>query len=348
MATNSAAAFSSIRNKFVRAASLAIISTTIASCSAGNDSLLQAFTSPLADKSSALQPERLVTVPRRGDIAIAPLIGPPASVSTKLTTQVGAELAKKSIRMVLPYQGGVNVDQSSNYTLRGYVVAASEGEEIKLSYIWDVTGVSGKRVHRIKGEDVIKRTASNDPWSSVSAQTLTKIAKFAANGISKWWPQQSFQRSSALIEKLASAKSSAQSKILQAADRSLVGKKNALAFPELAIHVSQVKGAPGDGSTSLSKALQRQLLRSGLTLVESPAKAAHTIQGNVKVGVVQSGRQPIKIDWVVKNSVGKKLGTVSQKNRIPAGSLDNQWGATADAAASAAAKGIIQLLPLKS
>ena len=64
--------------------------------------------------------------------------------------------------------------------------------------------------------------------------------------------------------------------------------------------------------------------------------------------MVQSGRQPIKIDWVVKNSVGKKLGTVSQKNRIPAGSLDNQWGATADAAASAAAKGIIQLLPLKS
>ena len=45
---------------------------------------------------------------------------------------------------------------------------------------------------------------------------------------------------------------------------------------------------------------------------------------------------------------GKKLGTVSQQNMIPRGSLNGPWGAIADAAAGAAAAGIIKLLPKSS
>ena len=52
-----------------------------------------------------------------------------------------------------------------------------------------------------------------------------------------------------------------------------------------------------------------------------------------------------KIDWVVKDPGGKSLGTVSQENKIPAGSLDGQWGGTATAAAVAATQGILKLLP---
>ena len=39
---------------------------------------------------------------------------------------------------------------------------------------------------------------------------------------------------------------------------------------------------------------------------------------------------------------GKKLGTVSQKNDIPEGSLDGAWGRTADQAAGAAVQGIAE------
>ena len=42
---------------------------------------------------------------------------------------------------------------------------------------------------------------------------------------------------------------------------------------------------------------------------------------------------------------GKKLGTVSQRNEIPEGSLDGEWGPTATQAAGAAAQGIVKLLP---
>ena len=59
----------------------------------------------------------------------------------------------------------------------------------------------------------------------------------------------------------------------------------------------------------------------------------------------RDGKQSVQIDWNVKDPDGKKLGTVTQKNDIPQGSLDGSWGKTADAAAEAAAQGILKLLP---
>jgi hypothetical protein len=63
------------------------------------------------------------------------------------------------------------------------------------------------------------------------------------------------------------------------------------------------------------------------------------------MGQGKDGKQPIQIDWTVVDPKGKKLGTVSQKNDVPQGSLDGPWGKTADAAAAAAAQGIVKLLP---
>ena len=63
------------------------------------------------------------------------------------------------------------------------------------------------------------------------------------------------------------------------------------------------------------------------------------------MGASNDGKQPIQIEWIVKNPQGKKLGTVSQKNEIPEGKLDGAWGSVADQAASAAVVGILKLLP---
>ncbi len=108
--------------------------------------------------------------------------------------------------------------------------------------------------------------------------------------------------------------------------------------------VPQVTGAPGDGSRSLAAALRNELMRNGVKPAP-PGSAAHRVEGRVKMGPRQSGQQPIKIDWVVKDPNGQSLGTVSQENKIPAGSLDGQWGGTATAAAVAATQGILKLLP---
>jgi hypothetical protein len=108
--------------------------------------------------------------------------------------------------------------------------------------------------------------------------------------------------------------------------------------------VPNVTGAPGDGSVALTGAIQRELTRNGVSLTGGSAQA-YKVEGKVTVGAVKDGKQPVTIDWHVKDPAGKQLGTVSQKNEVPQGSLDGAWGKTADAAAAAAAQGIIKLLP---
>jgi hypothetical protein len=112
--------------------------------------------------------------------------------------------------------------------------------------------------------------------------------------------------------------------------------------------IPAVTGAPGDGSTSLTGAIQRELTKRGVNLSAAPNPQAYKVEGKVAVGQGKDGKQPIQIDWHVIDPKGKKLGTVSQKNEVPQGSLDAAWGKTADVAAEAAAQGILKLLPQKS
>lgn len=108
-----------------------------------------------------------------------------------------------------------------------------------------------------------------------------------------------------------------------------------------------VSGAPGDGNATLAAALARELASSGASFVDAKG-AALRIEGRVAVGPPKDGKQSITIDWRVHDKDGRALGTVSQKNEIPQGSLDGEWGRTADAAAAAAAQGIIKLIPTRS
>jgi hypothetical protein len=109
--------------------------------------------------------------------------------------------------------------------------------------------------------------------------------------------------------------------------------------------VPTVSGAPGDGSNSLTAAIKRELQAKGVPLAERPGASAYRVEGAVTLGEPREGKQAIQIEWVVKDPQGKRLGTVSQKNDIPEGSLDGAWGKTADQAAGAAVQGIFKLLP---
>ena len=104
-------------------------------------------------------------------------------------------------------------------------------------------------------------------------------------------------------------------------------------------------GAPGDGSKSLAAAIQRELSGKGIAVSERAKPGAYRVEGSVVVGQAEGGKQPIQIEWLVRDPQGKKLGTVSQKNEIAEGSLDGPWGKVADQAAGAAVQGIVKLLP---
>ena len=98
--------------------------------------------------------------------------------------------------------------------------------------------------------------------------------------------------------------------------------------------VITVTGATGNGNASLKDALIEKLA------------GAYRVEGTVALGPAKDGKQSIHIKWTVRNSSGQKIGTVSQRNEIPAGALDVEWGMTAKEVAGAAAQGIVRLLLL--
>lgn len=118
------------------------------------------------------------------------------------------------------------------------------------------------------------------------------------------------------------------------------GSVNANAQPVAEITVTC---ATGDGNTSLKDAVIKELATNGVGVAEQPARA-YRVEGVVALGPAKDGMQPIHIDWTVRNPSGERIGRVSQRNEVPAGSLDNAWGMTANQAAGAAALGIVRLL----
>lgn len=302
-------------------------------------------------------------------IAIAPVIGAPDTVAKQLQTQLSTNIEAQRVSVAK------QPTDPAEFTLRGYVVAAREKTRTKVSYIWDVTDQSGRRVNRITGEEVVVGPQQKDPWASVTPEVVQTIATKTSGSLAAWLPTQASpavaQNSSAATvvggqapqagtvsapavagslqtapapQKAAFTQPATGAGLPPSSSATTTGSigRDAAAVTAL---VPSVVGAPGDGSVALTSALQRELTKNGVALADRPGGQSYRVEGKVVVGEGQNGKQPIQIDWNVKDPAGKKLGTVSQKNEIPQGSLDGAWGKTADAAAAAAAQGILKLLP---
>jgi hypothetical protein len=277
-------------------------------------------------------------------VAVAPVIGAPDGVSKQLFQDFSSAIGQKSVTVVA-------AQDKADYALRGYVVAARDKSGVKVSYIWDVTDPAGRRVNRITGEEVVA-AAAGDPWASVTPQVSQTIARKSAESLSTWLGQTARANvaSAPVVAGSANASAVAQTSVgsLPATTQPVApapGTPAKVSAPVvLTTAIPTLVGAPGDGNSTLASALQAELSKNGVPPA-GPGATAYRVEGVVKVGAVADGKQPVQIDWNVKDPAGKRLGTVTQKNEIAAGSLDATWGKTADAAASAAAQGILKLLP---
>jgi hypothetical protein len=319
----------------------AVVAFGLGGCETGA-SLFGGTTEP--DSSIALTPGATTPNSQAAKIAVAPVIGAPDTVAKQLETQLASAIEAQKITVAK------DPNARAEYTLRGYVVSAREKGRTKVSYIWDVTDPSGKRVNRITGEEVLAGAQSKDPWSSVTPQVVSTIASKTAGSLVTWLPTQAPAVAAATpstggAPAAAPAAYSASTGASALPPSAAGGPTTTGSIPQVTAMVPNVVGAPGDGSVALTSAIQRELTRSGVSLTETNSAQTYRVEGKVVVGQGQNGKQPIQIDWDVKDPQGKKLGTVSQKNEIPQGSLDGAWGKTADAAASAAAQGIVKLLP---
>ena len=231
-----------------------------------------------------------------------------------------------------------------------------------MSYIWDVTDPTGKRVNRITGEEVVTGQRRQGPWAALTPQVAQSIAGKAASSFVAWLPSQSAQAARRLQRTLAAVGVGAQPAAAAPPPR-----RQAHAPPPsgrragsrrrpttgsigrdgtVTALVPAVTGAPGDGSKSLTAAIQRELPARASRSPTGPTAVAYRVEGTVTVGRGQAraSSRSRSSGWC-SDPQGKKLGTVSQKNEIPEGSLDGAWGKTAEQAAGAAAQGIVKLLP---
>jgi hypothetical protein len=300
--------------------------------------------SQVATETIAPQPAQAPPKPQMvANIGLAPIIGAPEKIGQQLRSQVVESAAKSKIAIV------ADRDPSADYGMRGYIVAARDRGSIKVSYIWDVTDKSGKRVNRVTGEENVPgASGAKDPWSTVTPAVTQAIADKVAASLGAWVPKQPQGTPVASAAPQAAPAGAGASSLPRAASAVApappVTNTTTASLPPGGNAMPVVTGAPGDGNTALASALNRELVRQGLP-VDRQTGQAYRIEGQVALGAVKDGRQPIQIDWRVKDGKGNAIGTVTQKNTIPPGSLDGAWGQTADAAAEAAVQGILKLLP---
>ncbi|MDJ0388586.1 hypothetical protein QMO56_10735 [Roseomonas sp. E05] len=112
----------------------------------------------------------------------------------------------------------------------------------------------------------------------------------------------------------------------------------------LRIRLAGVKGAPGDGNTSLNDRMSNFLTQLGYLPQDTAEGATYAVQGVVNAVTVPGNKQRIELQWIVSRRDGYELGRVVQINEVPRGSLNGLWGDVAYVAAEQAAHGIRDVL----
>ena len=96
-----------------------------------------------------------------------------------------------------------------------------------------------------------------------------------------------------------------------------------------AFTIGQISGAPGDGNVSLNKAVRVLFTRAGLNLAIDQAEAGLILNADVTVDAFDQNLDNLKLVWSVSTTSGEEVGTLTQENTVPKGSLSEKWGPTA-------------------
>lgn len=288
-------------------------------------------------------------------VAFSNIIGPPKTVGDQLTAQLISQAQQKQIPVV------TDKAQPSTYTVQGYLAQSNERTSEKFSYILDVTDKSGKRVHRILGEEAVPAKPGAKPWTSINQTAIQKIASKTANDLATWLPTQSgatatpvsapapvARSSTPPPARSASAPPAAKAPTPPPATAPAAAPQRTASTrrttTKVAAIVSPVSGAPGDGRTTLTNAVKEKLSARGVQIASTGGKDVYRINGKVTLGPAPGGSQRVRIVWRLASPTGSDLGSVTQQSDVPKGSLDKSWGPAATSAGGAAAAELLKLI----
>ena len=111
-----------------------------------------------------------------------------------------------------------------------------------------------------------------------------------------------------------------------------------------AVLVKPVRGAPGDGNESLTRAVKAALRSSRVLTTNDPGQARLVLAGSVKVDSSAAGPRKVAIVWTVSTPDGTEMGKASQENRVPDDAADGKWNRLSIMAVAAAIDGIERIL----
>lgn len=104
--------------------------------------------------------------------------------------------------------------------------------------------------------------------------------------------------------------------------------------------VDAVVGVHGDGAAALHRAMTLTLGQYGAVVRPEGHPAAYHLLPAVDIAPPHDGQQRVHIQWRLLDAQDQELGVVNQYNKVPAGSLEGEWGSMAFMIAQAAIQGI--------
>lgn len=256
-----------------------------------------------------------------------PFRGQPGGQAGDLAQPPGVRIAvpRPGSDALLDQQGGERMASALANALRLNEVPATAGAAFPLD--WRVTIEAGQDGRSITprytlvsaaGENlgtVAGRPVPLRAWSEASEATLGEAARYAAPRVAELMLRAEARRRGTTPESL-----------LGTAPR---------------VYLAGVRGAPGDGNVALLDRLRGALGTRGVVPQDNAVNATFAVTGEVEIDPSSApGEQIILIVWTVSRRDGEDLGRVLQQNRIPARSLDRNWGDAAVAVAQEAAGGI--------
>jgi hypothetical protein len=321
---------------FLRGALVGLCAISLAGCETGS-----AVFGDANAPAQALAPVQAAPQAAPTRLALAPVIGAPDGIAKQLTAQLTTSIERQ--RVTIAKTPSERVD----YTLRGYVVAAKEKAATKVSYIWDVTDNTGKRVHRITGEEMVAG-GGKDAWAGVNAAVVQAVSDKTSASFGTWLATVPASAASASSPAMAAAPNAgtpagANGLVQQASATQSASATTLAAVGKVMVANPKVTGAPGDGNIALSGAMKRELAGKGVEITEATA-GTYRVLAEVQLKAKPDGNEAVSIDWIVNDPKGTRIATVTQNNDIPKGHLSGTWGQNADDAARGASVQIKQVI----
>ena len=193
--------------------------------------------------------------------------------------------------------------------LQGLVTASPRGTTtVRLQIAWALTDTAGKAA----GSKTVTQDVPRRAWEQADPATIKALAGTSAAAVA------------AMIQEPTPADAGARHR--------------------MPLYVYPVAGLPEIDAIALRRAMELALRERDYDVKAELADNALVIAGNVVLGKVEAGQQPIEISWAVLDSSGKELGRLAQNNTLKVGEGQPSLAALANDIADAAAGGVVEVM----